>query len=79
MYFYDEIQAQGGGKFRKSVTLDEELYVTGDAFFAGNVTIENLVVKGFLDFENLLVRNRLDVGVGGTVFTADTSLRKELV
>ena len=77
VYFYDEIQAQGGGKFQKDVTLDEELYVTGDAFFAGNVTIEkNLVVKGFLDFENLLVRNRLDVGVGGTVFTADASLEK---
>ena len=77
VYFYDEIQAQGGGKFQKDVTLDEELYVTGDAFFAGNVTIEkNLVVKGFLDFEDLLVRNRLDVGVGGTVFTADASLDK---
>ena len=77
VYFYDEIQAQGGGKFKKDVTLDEELYVTGDAFFAGNVTIEkNLVVKGFLDFENLLVRNRLDVGLGGTTFTADASLEK---
>ena len=77
VYFYKDIDVSGSATFDKDVTIGGDLNVSGDSSFAGNVTIEeNLTVKGFLDFENLLVRNSFDVGVGGTVFTADASTER---
>ena len=72
--FYEKIEAKGGGDFNDDVNIDKELSTAGDAFFGGNVTIEkDLIVKGTFDVVNLLVRDSFDVGVGGTVFTADTT------
>ena len=72
--FYEKIEAKGGGKFEKDVTIDKELNTAGDAFFGGNVTIEkDLIVKGDFEVVNLVVRDSFDVGIGGTVLTADTT------
>ena len=71
--FYEKIEAKGGGDFNEDVNIDKELSAGGDAFFGGNVTIEkDLIVKGIFDVVDLLVRRSLDVGIGGTVLTADT-------
>ena len=72
--FYEKIEAKGGGDFKQDVNIDKELSTGGDAFFGGNVTIEkDLIVKGNFDVVNLLVRDSFDVGIGGTVLTADTT------
>ena len=47
----------------------ESLYVTGVATFTNTVNFNET-----LSFNNLEIRDRLNVGVGGTVFTADSRL-----
>jgi hypothetical protein len=45
----------------------------GDARFTKDVNIDgNLTVKNLIDTDRLLVRTRLDVGVGGTALNVDT-------
>jgi len=65
--------------FYRDVTIGEDIYVNatssfqGDAEFGGDVNISgDLFVGGLLDVNFLLVRTRLDVGVGGTALNIDT-------
>ena len=55
------------------ITSTGHLTVTNGATFAGIVTFyDNVVFNESLSFNDLEVRDRLDVGVGGTVFRADS-------
>ena len=71
--FYNDVHVYGklyadlvGGLSGDGDTLIvTNLEVTKNAFFGGDVTIE-----GLLDTDYLTVYQRLDVGAGGTVFTA---------
>ena len=56
VYFYDEIQAKGGGIFEDDVIIEKDL-----------------IVLGLFDVKDLLVKNSFDVGIGGTVLTADAT------
>ena len=50
-----------------------EIDITGEALFYENVTFKKDVsIEGNLDIDILTARISFDVGVGGTVFTADT-------
>jgi len=60
--------------FAAKVYFYDEIQAKGGAIFEEDVIIEkDLIVKGLFDVKNLLVKNRLDVGVGGTVLTADAT------
>lgn len=70
--------------FYKDVFFGETVYANkfqsnneDPVVFNGDVTIKgDLTVEGLGDFNYLLVRRRLDVGVGGTVFNADAETSK---
>ena len=50
-----------------------EIDITGEALFYENVTFEkDVIIVGNLDVDFLTTKISFDVGVGGTVFTADT-------
>ena len=50
-----------------------EIDITGEALFYENVTFEkDVIIAGNLDVDFLTTKISFDVGVGGTVFTADT-------
>ena len=47
--------------------------ITGEALFYENVTFKkDVTIEGNLDVDFLTAKISFDVGVGGTVFTADT-------
>ena len=50
-----------------------EIDITGEALFYENVTFKkDVIIEGNLDVDFLTAKISFDVGVGGTVFTADT-------
>ena len=56
-----------------SLDLTKNLSVGGQSYFAGIATFNDTVVfNESLSFPDLEVRDRLTVGVGGTVFTASS-------
>tara|TARA_R110000796_G_scaffold136897_1_gene253005 strand:+ start:1343 stop:4270 length:2928 start_codon:yes stop_codon:yes gene_type:complete len=52
------------------------LNVYGESLFYGNATFKkDVIIEGKLDLDELLVKTRLDVGIGGTALNIDTRTR----
>ena len=71
-----DFSVEGNATFSKDVFIEGNLSVSGTSSFVGNATFDNDVeIKDTLDVNFLLVRTRLDVGVGGTALNIDTRTR----
>ena len=66
-YFNDNVT------FFKNVKIDGNLDVDGTFLVKENATFKkDVIIEGKLDLDELLIKTRLDVGVGGTALNIDT-------
>ncbi len=70
-YFNDDVT------FFKNVNIGGNLEVDGTFLVKENATFKkDVIIEGTLDLDFLLVRTRLDVGIGGTALNIDTRTEK---
>ena len=68
-----DLIVSGGSSISGSSSITENLFVGGQSYFAGITTFKEKVdFFQSLSFIDLEVRDKLDIGVGGTVFRADS-------
>jgi hypothetical protein len=70
-YFNDDVT------FFKNVNIGGNLEVDGTFLVKENATFKkDVTIEGNLDLDTLLIRTRLDIGVGGTALNIDTRTEK---